>query len=144
MSPKTLYHHTRNLSVIKDCLLLKSKHSSKQFIRNSVLTCSLLLWAGSTQANVYPTNIKLNGSFTNITVQAGSPVRISYILNEPASAGVVVKVLANGTTIKTISLSGGAAGTLRGTNTVVWDGSGAVASNSYSVAITAASHGFSS
>jgi hypothetical protein len=97
-------------------------------------------------ANVYPTSVKINDGYTNTLVAAGSGVNISYILNEPASAGVTIKVLAGVTAVRTISLSAGSAGTLRGTNTIVWNGNGddsnPVAAGTYSIAITAASQGY--
>jgi hypothetical protein len=49
----------------------------------------LLLWGClSGRANVYATNIKLNGSTNNAAVSTNNAAaRISYILNEPATAG---------------------------------------------------------
>ncbi|MDQ6630427.1 MAG: hypothetical protein M3Y82_01560, partial [Verrucomicrobiota bacterium] len=45
--------------------------------------------ASDARANVYATNIKLNGNLTNsVSVGQGSPVQITYILNEAATAGV--------------------------------------------------------
>jgi hypothetical protein len=117
-------------------------------LRSPALMVSLALAALAlpVRGNVYPTNVKLNDSFTNVTVAAGTEVRITYILNEPASGGVTIRVLAGNTTARTITLAAGAVGTLRGTNTVIWDGKGAdsnpVAVGSYSVAITAASRGY--
>ena len=71
---------------------------------------------------------------------------ISYILNEPASAGVTIKILSGATAVRTISLAGGSAGTTRGTNTVVWDGkddsSANVPGGNYSVSIKAAATGY--
>lgn len=97
-------------------------------------------------ANVYPSSVRLDGGYTNAVVAAGTPVNISYILNEPASAGVTIQILAGGVAVRTISLSGGAAGTLRGANTVAWNGNAdnatPVPAGTYSVAITAASHGY--
>jgi hypothetical protein len=100
----------------------------------------------SVHANIYPTNIKINGSFTNLVVSTGAGVKISYILNEPASAGVTIRVSSGTNVVRTISLAAGTPGTLRGTNQVVWDGNGSnsipVTQGIYSFAITAASHGY--
>ncbi len=97
-------------------------------------------------ANVYPTAVKLNDDFTNVVVAAGSSVNISYILNEPASAGVTIQVLSGGTAVHTISLAAGTPGTQRGTNTIIWNGNGdnstPVPEGTYSIAVTAASHGY--
>src|ERR1035437_9981363 len=107
---------------------------------------ALTTFAPSAQANVYATNIKINGGTTNVSVQAGTNVNISYILNEPASAGVTVKVLSGATPVRTISIAGGSAGTTRGTNTVVWNGkndsNANVAAGNYSISIKAASSGY--
>lgn len=103
--------------------------------------------AAPVRANVYPTNIKINDSLANVTVSPGTNVRISYILNEPASAGVTVHVLSSGSEVRNIALEAGSQGTMRGTNTVIWDGkdnaSNSVAVGTYSIAVTAASHGYS-
>ena len=111
------------------------------------LALALTAFAPSAQANVYATNIKINGGTTNLSVQPGTSVSISYILNEPASAGVTVKVLSGATAVRSISLAGGAVGAKRGTNTVVWDGKdnggSIVPGGNYSVSITAASTGYS-
>ena len=112
------------------------------------LLCAAVNWfsSSSVRANVYATNIKIDDSFTNVAAPAGSAVRISFILNEPATAGVLVQILASNTVVRTISLTNGSAGTLRGTNVVTWNGtdnnSQAVAAGTYSVAITAASEGY--
>lgn len=101
----------------------------------------------SVRANVYPTDVKINDGFTNTVVQAGTGVVISYILNEPASAGVTIKIISGDTTVRTISLTSGAPGTLRGTNSIIWNGNNdqgnpVAAGSTYSVAVTAASQGF--
>lgn len=101
------------------------------------------LTAGVVRANVYPTNVRLNGSSSNVV--AGANLTISYRLNEAASAGVTIAINSNITTLRTISLAGGGPGTARGTNSVVWDGkdnsSNNVAPGNYSVHVTAAADG---
>ncbi|HVM50294.1 MAG TPA: FlgD immunoglobulin-like domain containing protein [Candidatus Acidoferrum sp.] len=99
------------------------------------------------RANVYVTNIKLNGATNNPTVFAGNAVAISYILNEPASSGVTVKILSGSTAVRTLAIAAGHAGTLRGLNTVTWDGKSdagtPVAGGDYACSITAAATGYS-
>jgi len=107
-----------------------------------------LMLAGSARANVYATNIKINGSLTNsVSSSQGSSVTISYILNEPASGGVTITILSGGTAVRTIQIASGSAGTLRGLNSVNWDGkndaNANVATGNYSVAVSAASTGYS-
>ena len=108
-----------------------------------LLLCTAL-WA---RANVYATNIKINGSLASAFIPTNGTARITYILNEPASSGVTIRVLSGSTVVRTIAIAGGTAGALRGTNTVVWDGtadnSSPVAAGTYSLAITAAARGYS-
>ena len=121
-------------------------------IHAGAFLCALLslavswLSSSNARANVYATNVKIDDGFTNVVAPAGTVVRISYILNEPASRGVIVQILADSTVVRTISLTNGSAGTLRGTNTISWNGtdnnSQPVAVGTYSVAITAASQGY--
>lgn len=106
------------------------------------MTLALCLGLGGpVRANVYPTNLRVKGSVTNVTTAPGDNVTISYLLNEPASAGVTVTTKANTTTLRTIKLSGGAAGTARGPNAVVWngkdDGGNNVGPGLYSIQATA-------
>ena len=107
-----------------------------------------LAWATaapSAHANVFASNVKINGGMTNVTVAPGTSVNIGYILNEPASAGVTIKILSGGTPVRTMTIPSGP-GTVQGTNSVVWDGKADGGSNApggnYSVSITAASAGY--
>jgi hypothetical protein len=101
----------------------------------------------SVHANVYATNIKVNGSLTAVGVPVGAAAQIYYILNEPASGGVIIQVSSTNAVVRTITIAAGSPGTLRGTNVVSWDGkdnaSVPVAEGSYSIAITASSQGYS-
>ena len=62
----------------------------------------VLLLVPRAQANVYATNIRLNGSLTNVTV-SGS-VTISYTLNEPASAGLILEIKSGLNTLRTFHM----------------------------------------
>jgi hypothetical protein len=110
------------------------------------LAVALTTTAPSARANVFASNVKINGGTSNVSVAPGASVSISYILNEPASAGVTIKILSGTTAVRTISLTGGSAGTLRGTSIVVWDGKNGSNTNvpeaNYSVSIKAASSGY--
>jgi hypothetical protein len=118
---------------------------SHSIIGGLALALALAIAAPSARANVFASNIKINGGMTNITVAPGTSVTISYILNEPASAGVAIKISSGATTVRTITITNGT-GTVRGTNTVVWDGKADGGANApggnYSVSITAASKGY--
>jgi hypothetical protein len=105
--------------------------------------------ASTARANVYATNIKLNGSLLNgVTASSGSPVTITFVLNEAATAGTTINVLSNNTVVRTITIAAGNPGTTQGLNTVIWDGldnsTHPLASGTYSVRITAAATGHGS
>jgi hypothetical protein len=112
------------------------------FATVTLMTASTL----SVRANVYPTDIKVNDGFTNVVIEAGTGLVITYILNEPASAGVTIEIISGAAAVRSISLASGAPGTLRGTNSIVWNGNSdqgsPVAAGTYSIAITAASQGY--
>jgi hypothetical protein len=110
-----------------------------------------MLWVGlfviicachSARANVYATDIRLNGSLQAGVVVPGSPLTISFILNE-AATHVSVQICAGSNVVKTF-----AASTNAGLNTVVWNGTnddgGAAAVGVYNVSITAAAAGYDS
>src|SRR6266550_3464207 len=91
-----------------------------------------LLWCGmlilplllvqNVRANVYATNLRFNGGTTNVTVPTITNIRITYILNEAATAGVTIDIKSGATLVRSISITNPNPGTLRGTNLVVWDG----------------------
>src|SRR6266853_1307215 len=122
--------------------------SSEHYVRGISIPAllaavGLLTVVSSVHANIYATNIKLNGNSTTSSVTSGSSVAISYILNEPA-ATVTVNLL-SGTAIVRSLVSSSATNTARGLNTIFWDGKSSsgqnVAVGSYSVSITATSIG---
>ena len=105
----------------------------------------ILFSAGlAARANVYATDIRLNGSLQAGVVVPGSSnaLTISYVLND-AATGVSLQIYAGSNVIKTF-----AAGASLGQNTVVWDGTGDNGSNAaegvYNVSITAAAAGYGS
>lgn len=105
-------------------------------------------WMGlapETRANVYATNLKLNGGFTNVAAFPGAAINVSYILNEPAAL-VTISILAGTNTVTTITPPPGGPGTVRGANTVVWEGKDAggspLSAATYSVSVTTASAGY--
>ncbi len=121
--------------------------SSTTIIGGLALALALVTAAPYAHANVYASNIKINGGLTAAVANQGQNANISYILNEPASAGVTINVLSNAVVVRTISVAGGGAGALRGLNTVVWDGKDTGGSyvglgTNYSVSVTAASTGY--
>jgi len=112
----------------------------------AIFAAACLCVTPAAKANVYATNIKLNGSLANASTSQGSPVTISYILNEDATAGVTIKVLSGATVVRTINIPAGSPGALRRTNSVVWDGKSDANANvppgTYSVSITASATGY--
>ncbi len=99
------------------------------------------------RANVYATNIKLDGSTNNVATVPAGLVQISYILNQPADAGVSVQISTGPSVVWSNFLAGGSPGTAVGTNSTVWGGTNQSGQNIgagiYNVSITAASAGYS-
>lgn len=102
-------------------------------------------------ANVYATNIRIQGSVSNTATGATvflpcNTVQISYLLNEPADAGVVVEILSGANVLWTKAIAGGSPVTLRGMNSLIWGGTNnsgiSVPLTNDSVRITAASVGY--
>jgi hypothetical protein len=95
----------------------------------------------SARANVYATDIKLNGSLATITNPVSTPITITYRLNEAATLGVTVGIWQGMTQLATIN-----GGTKMGLNTVVWgntNNSGSlVGAGTFSVTVTAGASGF--
>jgi hypothetical protein len=136
------------VGLVEEVIQTKSlNHMKKTTFCVAALAAGLLLWSSSTaRANVYATNIKLNGNQTStVSVSQGMPITIGYVLNEPATAGVTIKIMSGETVVRTIAIASGA-GTLKGSNSVVWDGKdgqGAnIAMGNYSVTVTAAATGY--
>ena len=121
-----------------------------QRLRGFGFGLNLLAWilvslSSSALANVYPTKLQLNGGYGSLLLTAGEDVVISYVLNEPASAGVTIIIRSNTTAFRTITLSSGEAGTMRGHNQIVWNGHDDTnlpfSPGTYSIHVTAASLG---
>ena len=116
------------------------------WLGSALLALSLLLANLPARANVYATNLRLNGGFTNVTIAPGGSVNLSYILNEPATAGVTIEVLCGSAVVRTISVTSPNPGTTRGTNTLVWNGKDNSNNNllagTYSLRVTAAATGY--
>jgi hypothetical protein len=126
---------------VKRLLDTRAKINMKIF---QVLLClfgGVILSTTRVRANVYATDIKLNGSLSTITNASLSPTTISYRLNQAATLGVTVSIWQGTNQVATIN-----GGTKMGLNTVVWGGTnnsgGAVGSGAFSVSITAATLGF--
>jgi len=120
---------------------------NRPILRGVAIALAISSLTSNARANVYATNLKLNGSTNNPTIVAGQDLSISYILNEPASAGATIRILSGATAVRTMALAPGSAGTSRGTNTVIWNGKDDVgvdvAGGDYSFSITAAATGYS-
>ncbi len=123
-----------------------NKQSKVWLLGGLAIALAALSFTTTARANVYATNIKLNGSLSSISTASGSAVTITYILNEAATSGTTIKILSGVTVVDTISIASGSAGTLRGLNTVTWGGTNSVGVNvpagTYSVSITAAAVGY--
>ena len=97
-------------------------------------------------ANVFASNLRLDGGITNVSAAPGELVEISYLLNEPASGGVTVEVLSGTTVTRKVVLPPNGPGALGGTNSVWWDlrdsSSNAVPGGEYRIRITAVAQGY--
>jgi hypothetical protein len=98
--------------------------------------------ANSVRANVYATDIRLNGSLNAGVVVPGQNLTISYILNDTATGGVWVRIYSGATVIQTLTSAAEQAGTNTGLNSVVWPTPTNLAQGIYMVSITAASLGY--
>ena len=102
------------------------------------IVLGLFLSDTTTRANVYATDLNLNGGLSSIT---NASAIISYRLNQPATTGCTVSILNGGNVVATIL-----AGTNMGLNSVVWGGTNnagtKVAPGTYTVSISAGSAGF--
>ena len=103
---------------------------------------ALVIFSQSTaRANVYATDIKINGNLLTLTNGVSSPVAISYRLNQAATLGVTVGIWQGSNQVAAIN-----GGTNWGLNTVVWGGTNnsgsTLSSGTYSVTVTAAASGF--
>ena len=94
------------------------------------------------RGNVFASHIRLE----KLPGESGGGVAIRYILNEPATAGVVIEVWDGSRVVRTLAMAAGEPGTFRGENQLVWDGRDEqgvpVCCGVYRVRITAAAQGF--
>jgi hypothetical protein len=110
-----------------------------------VLALALPLLASNARANIYVTDLKLNGA-QSLDIGAGfSAIDITYVLNEPATVGVTINIASGTNLVRTLSPAPGAQGSLFGHNLVTWDGNGSdgfpAPSGQYIVSVTAAANG---
>ncbi len=105
-----------------------------------IIAC-VLLSTSSARANVYATDIRVNGNLNSAISTFGLPVQISYRLNQAATLGVTVGVWQGANPVATIT-----GGTNMGLNAVLWGGTNnsgaAVGLGTYSFTVTAAASGF--
>ena len=85
---------------------------NRPILRGLAIALAISSLTSNARANVYATNLKLNGSTNNPTIIAGQDVSIGYILNEPASAGVTIRILSGTTAVRTMALTPGSAAAL--------------------------------
>src|SRR5882757_5925378 len=126
---------------------LSSVRSGQRFlIWLSVAMASLAATSFQARANVYATNLRLNGGTTNAPLSPGGSVLISYILNEPASLGATVDIKQGDTTVRSFVLAAGNPGTTVGSNSVSWDGSDStghmLSGGDYTISITTRAAGY--
>jgi hypothetical protein len=101
-----------------------------------------LLFANYARANVFATDIRVNGSLDAGVITPGQPVTISYILNDNATGGVTVRVSLGNSVLETFSSDDDEAGTNAGLNNVTWYDTSGLTPGAYSVSITAVATGY--
>ncbi len=119
----------------------------KRGLRNAAVGLLLFLFCNnSVHANVYATDIRMNGSLNAGVTVPGAPVAISYILNDDADAGVSLRIMAGTNVIDTFTIPGGSRGSHVGLNSILWGGTNEsglrVEPEIYTVSISAASLGY--
>ena len=122
------------------------------FLAAGLGTLLVLGSARPASANVYATDIHIIGSTpgspttATVYVPCDNAVLITYRLNEPADAGVLVEILSATNVIRAFTNAPGNPGALRGLNSLIWDvrsEQGEVVSYGfYTVRITAAASGY--
>lgn len=117
------------------------------FIKEKFLVLALAapFLASSVRANIYVTDLKLNG-VDPLAIGAGfSAINITYILNEPATLGVTINIASGTNLVRTLTPAPGAPGTLFGRNLVAWNGNDSngfpAPSGEYIISVTAAANG---
>jgi hypothetical protein len=103
---------------------------------------AFILSAITVRANVYATDIRINGSLGAGVILPGGSLTISYILNDTATGGVSVRIYGGTNLIETLASTNGHAGTNVGLNSAIWSGVTNLAQGAYTVSITAASTGY--
>jgi hypothetical protein len=98
--------------------------------------------ANSVHANVYATDIKLNGSLNAGVLVPGFGLTISYVLNDAATGGVWIRICSGTNVVQTLSSTNGNAETNAGLNSAIWNGPTNLSPGVYTVSITAASAGY--
>jgi hypothetical protein len=111
-----------------------------------ILGLGMSVFTPRAAANVYATNIRINDGTTNIVASPGDTITISYLLNEPASAGAAVQILSGSVVVYSLNFPPQTQGTLRGFNEVTWDGLGtngqSLPGGNYSVGVVPGSNGY--
>lgn len=107
---------------------------SGSLLKCCVVAASCALLTSTARANVYATDIQVNGNLTNVVVSNGTPVSISYRLNQTADLGVTVNIMSGASVVASIP-----GGTNMGRNTVSWT---PATGGNFGVNITAAATGF--
>ena len=125
---------------------MKSPHKTLILLALAI-ALALAALTGSAHANVYATNIKVNGSTNSPTVFPGNDVSHQLHPERACFRRSDDPDLSSGSTVvRSMAVAAGNPGTLRGANTVTWNGrdnaGNPVAGGDYSCSITAAATGY--
>jgi hypothetical protein len=120
-------------------------NSRKRRVFALMLALVAPLLTARARANIYATDLRMNGAQPLVTNAAFSVINITYILNEPADLGVTINIASGTNVVRALPASPGANGALLGTNLVPWDGNDSngfpVPTGDYVVSVTPASSG---
>jgi len=108
---------------------LHRTHLWKWMLGSLALPLALISSTTTGRANVYATDINVNGILTSASVSVGSPVTITYRLNQTADRGVKVNILNGNSNVAVLT-----GGSNLGLNSVVWT---PTSSGTFHVSITA-------
>ena len=82
------------------CMKLNRDFSRAWVLGGLIFALGML--APKARANIYATNLRIDGGTTNIAVNPGTNISISFRLNEPASLGTIVQIRSGASVVSSL------------------------------------------